>query len=155
MTLKTCQFGADIAEDKLMDSIQPYIFDMPDSVMDMPVTVVTIATLEASKNCNSGLATRVGGLTSGNFLHGCTHKSEHGGMPRACFAYAGGMSEALNALSGGDGTDELFCSPNGKIQLKQAMHLFIDENKRDPQTQQARPAASVMLDALARKYPCK
>lgn len=155
MTLKTCQFGTDIGEDKLIDSIRPYVLDMPDSVMDMPIVALTIATLEASSTCHLGLATRVGGLTAGNFLRNCMQESKQRSMPLACFAYAGGMSESLNGLSGSDGTDELFCTPNGKIDLKLAVHLFTDTIRRDPGTTQTRPAASVMVDALARKYPCK
>ena len=155
MTLKTCQFGVDDGVDELMERFRPNFFDMPDSVMDFPVVALTIATLEASSKCQSGLSSRVGGLSAGEFVQACTIEMKQAGPAFACFAYAAGMRDTLNTLSGENGTDKLFCLPNGKIDLKQALRLFIDENKRDFEKTKFRPAASVMVDALARKYPCK
>ena len=154
MSRKTCQLGADIAADELMENLRPNLIDMGHSLMDVPVVAATIATLEASSKCSKGLATKVGGRSAGEFAHACAIESKRKGPPFACFAYAVAMRDTLNVLSGRDGTGKMFCLPHGKIDLKQAMKLFIDETRRDFEITKRRPAASVMVDALARKYPC-
>jgi len=155
MTLETCQFGTNITADQLVEHVRDDVLKLQHELPDMAIVPMAIGVLSPPSKCPLGVAADVGGLTTGPLLQLCISGFKPGGDPSVCLAYVAAMRDSLNALSGDEGTDNFFCPPKGSISVKEAVKLLIDETKRDLKSQEARPAAEVMAEALSRKYPCR
>jgi hypothetical protein len=116
---------------------------------------VTFAALTTPVHCPAGIAKEVGGLHAGQVINMCKLPAPSGGFD-VCLAYIAALSDALVGASGSGGAKKNIC-PAGNAALgsdKEAAHLLIEEIRRDQNSQEARPAAQVMSEALSRKYPC-
>jgi hypothetical protein len=116
---------------------------------------VTFAALTTPVHCPAGIAKEVGGLHAGQVINMCKLPAPSGGFD-VCLAYIAALRDALVGASGSGGAKDFIC-PAGNAALgsdKEAAHLLIEEIRRDQNSQEARPAAQVMSEALSRKYPC-
>jgi hypothetical protein len=155
MKEKTCQFGSSPTADTLVAQLRDVLRFAASQNPKAPIAVLAVGALTSPVSCPNGVAKEVGGLLAGQALNLCKLPPPSGGFD-VCLAYIGGLSDALVLASGSGGAEDFIClAPNtAPPSQKEAANLLIEEIKRDQNSQQIRPGAELMAEALSKKYPC-
>jgi len=153
---KICDFGAGVGTDRLLDGLRQDLLAAAAAAPDVPIAVLTVGMVIDPLTCPKGTARQIDGFAAGQVLNLCKLSPPQGGFD-VCLAYIAALRDALAAVSLYDGVDKFVCLPphTRLVTDKEAASLLIEEIKRDPKAQQVRPAAEVMAEALARRYPCQ